>query len=133
MAEIADQINAVKGTLTGPLPTPPSLTDQVSPDHLKTRLNWGEPALTIVDVRDRPAYNQARITGAVTMPLATLPDAALAALERDRDIFLYGGSDEETAAGAHYLREAGFVRVAELQGGLALWQQAGGAIEGATV
>jgi rhodanese-related sulfurtransferase len=39
---------------------------------LKKRLDWGEPALTIIDVRDREAFNTSHITGAVSLPLSQL-------------------------------------------------------------
>jgi rhodanese-related sulfurtransferase len=35
---------------------------------LKLRLEWGHPALTIIDVRDRHTYNQGHISGAIPIP-----------------------------------------------------------------
>jgi rhodanese-related sulfurtransferase len=91
---------------------------------LKARLDWGEPALTIVDVRDRDAFNEARITGAISFPLAELVERATQTLEKIRDIYVYGDTDEMTASAASYLQDAGFQHVAKLQGGLAAWQAA---------
>jgi rhodanese-related sulfurtransferase len=39
---------------------------------LKERLDWGEPALTIIDVRDRDAFNISHICGAISLPLNEL-------------------------------------------------------------
>ena len=47
-----------------------------------------------------------------------------ASLERDRDIYVYSDTDEETANAAARLREAGFERVSEVTGGLGAWKAA---------
>ena len=74
MANLSDQIESAKSTLTGPLPTPPEMSGkQADPNELLSRLNWGEPGLTIVDVRDREAFNNERITGAVPIPMGQIP------------------------------------------------------------
>jgi rhodanese-related sulfurtransferase len=97
---------------------------------LKERLDWGEPALTIVDVRSRVAFNTSHITGAVSLPLNELVDQALANLEFIRDIYVYGATDEETAIAASSLKNAGYQNVAELAGGVAAWKAAGFPTEG---
>ena len=98
--------------------------------ELKSRLDWGQPALTIVDTRSRAAFNCNRICGAMPLPA----DDALAAraqgiLARDREIYIYGETDAETARTAAMLRAAGFASVSELIGGLAAWKAAGYPIE----
>lgn len=112
------------------LPTPPPLTAKSSPEQLKARLLWGEPALTIIDVRDRTAFNLERITGAVPMSQEDLVTQAKNNLEFDRDIYIYGEEEEQTATAASALRAAGYIKVAELQGGLPAWKAIGGPIEG---
>jgi rhodanese-related sulfurtransferase len=111
-------------------PVPQPLKPQSTVFDLKERLDWGEPALTIIDVRSREAFNANRITGAIAMPADEVVARVEASLERDRDIYVYGDSDEQTAAVAALLRAAGFQRVAELKGGLAAWKAAAGAVEG---
>lgn len=103
------------------LPHPSSLKSHSSVQHLKIRLDWGEPALTIVDIRDRPQFNSRHITGAVSMPMGRLIPQALASLELSRDLYVYGETDEESTVAAAQLREAGFQNVAVLRGGLAAW------------
>ncbi|MBE9137870.1 rhodanese-like domain-containing protein [Nodosilinea sp. LEGE 07088] len=109
---------------------PPAMKPQATVQDLKSRLDWGEPALTIIDVRDRAAFNELHIQGAVSMPLPMLVDAVSRNLEQERDIYVYGDSDEMTATATGQLRAAGFQKVAELAGGLAAWQAAKYPIEG---
>ncbi len=97
---------------------------------LKERLDWGEPALTIIDVRSRDAFNTSHITGAISFPLNELVERALFNLELERDIYIYGTTDEETATAAQLLEEAGYKNIAQLLGGLAAWKAAGFPFEG---
>jgi rhodanese-related sulfurtransferase len=96
---------------------------------LKARLDWGEPALTILDVRDRREFNISHIMGAVPMPLNESLDRVLDKLELGRDIYVYGPTDEETAAAAAQLRTAGYQNVFEIRGGLAAWKAVGYPVE----
>lgn len=105
---------------------------QSSPEELRTRLEFGRPDLTILDVRDRTSFNQEHISGAIPAPLSQLPGLVRSILESDRDIYLYGGSDQETTLAANKLRSAGFNRVSELLGGLRAWKSINGPTEGYT-
>jgi len=109
---------------------PGALQDKASVAALQERLNWGEPALTIIDVRERNMFNASHIMGAIAMPLDELVARARASLEIDRDIYVYGQTDEQTAKAASQLREAGYQHIAELMGGLAAWERAQYPIEG---
>ncbi|MGA7935891.1 MAG: rhodanese-like domain-containing protein [Kovacikia sp.] len=103
---------------------PEAIQDKSNVSALKNRLDWGEPALTIVDVRDRSAFNARHIMGAIAMPLNELVARARPSLELIRDIYVYGETDEQTAEAASRLRAAGYQHVAELVGGLAAWKRA---------
>jgi rhodanese-related sulfurtransferase len=103
---------------------PSALQDQSHVSDLKSRLDWGEPALTIVDVRTWVSFDQGRIQGAVSIPESDLVNYALANLEPIRDLYVYGETDEETNAAAAKLRTAGFEHVSALQGGLEAWKAA---------
>ena len=111
-------------------PIPAPLKAQSRVHDLKERLDWGEPALTIVDVRTRHAFNTSHISGAISFPMSELVDSALTSLELTRDIYVYNSIDEETAEAATQLRAAGYQNVSELRGGLAAWKAAGYPIEG---
>jgi len=110
--------------VSGLFPQPASFKEKSRVYDLKSRLDWGEPALTIIDVRDRASFNQAHIMGAISFPSEELVARTEASLERDRDIYIYSDTDEDTADAAALLREAGFERVAELTGGLGAWKAA---------
>lgn len=115
------------------IPIPRTLKAKSRIYDLKKRLDWGEPALTIIDVRDRPDYNMSHITGAMSMPMNELVNRILKSLELTRDIYIYGYTDEVTAEAAAKLRQAGYTNVAELEGGLAAWKAAGYPVEGINV
>ncbi|KAM3102736.1 rhodanese-like domain-containing protein [Phormidesmis sp. 146-12] len=125
-----DLIKDAKDALPNVTPTPPDLKKESSVHDLKSRLEWGEPALTILDVRSREAFNDSKIMGAMNFPLSELVDMAQKNLESKRDIYVYGNSAEETSQAAQMLREAGFKSVAEIKGGLAQWRAIGGPTEG---
>jgi len=130
MADFEDALTNAKGQMPDVTPTPPGFRPQSNAYELKSRLQWGEPGLTIVDVRDHDAFNQCRILGAITMPMDKLEEIASFALLPKRDIYVYGASDEETTSAASQLREMGFSRVAELKGGLKQWKEIAGPLEG---
>ena len=106
----------------GIIPTPPPFKAKSLVFELKARLDWGEPALTIIDARDRTEFNFRHILGAIPMPRPELVNRAQSSLETSRDIYIYGETDEETAQAAADLRNAGFENVSELRGGVAAWR-----------
>ncbi|SRR5579883_9682 len=112
------------------IPIPKPIEDKSSIASLKKRLDWGEPALTIVDVRDRNAFNATHIMGAVSIPMNELVARAIANFELIRDIYVYGETNEQTAEAALNLRKAGYKNVAELLDGLAAWKAIGYPTEG---
>jgi rhodanese-related sulfurtransferase len=115
--------------LFGIIPSPTPLESKSRVYDLKTRLDWGEPALTIIDIRDRPDFNFCRIMGAVNLPTSKLVDRALVNFELNRDLYIYSDADEDTVAAAAKLRQAGFHNVSELQGGLPAWKAMGYQVE----
>jgi rhodanese-related sulfurtransferase len=131
MADLQDAITNAKEALPNVTPTPPGLKAESAAYDLKARLEWGEPALTIVDVREREAYNAGRITGAIPMPMEQLADLAQSSLQPERDIYVYGESDEQALQAAEMLRSAGFKNVAQIIGGLPAWREVAGSTEGA--
>ena len=106
----------------GMIPTPPPFKAKSLVFELKSRLDWGEPSLTIIDARDRTEFNFRHILGAIPMPVSELVNRAKSSLENSRDIYIYGETDEETAIAASLLRNAGFQNVSELRGGVAAWR-----------
>jgi rhodanese-related sulfurtransferase len=109
---------------------PDAIAHNSEVEVLKNRLDWGEPALTIIDVRDQSAFNASHIMGAIAMPIAELVSRAQASLEFVRDIYVYGESEEQTIEAAEQLRNVGYQNIAELIGGLTAWEKAQYPIEG---
>ena len=76
MADLEDTIVSAKNKLPNVTPVPPGFKTEAAAFELKSRLQWGEPGLTILDVRNHDAFNQSRIQGAMSMPLDQLPQMA---------------------------------------------------------
>lgn len=114
----------------GVIPPQPPIDPQSNAHELKSRLEWGEPAFTILDVRDRMVYNDGHIMGAMAMPMNKLVEIASNTIAKSRDIYIHGETDEETSQAAQQLRNAGFEHVSELKGGLPAWKAIGGPTEG---
>jgi rhodanese-related sulfurtransferase len=129
MADLHDIVEGVQDALSKLTPTPVILQEESTAYDLKTRLEWGEPALSIIDIRDREAFNQGRITGAVSMPMEQL-EQMKSTLQPQHDIYIYSDTDDRAHAAAQMLRAAGFEAVTHIMGGLAAWHEIGGPTEG---
>ncbi len=105
------------------------LKSAASPSELKKRLDWGEPALTIIDIRSRKAFEESHITGAASIPDAVLVETLSTNLELKRDIYVYGSNDRQSLEAVLRLRAAGYQSVADLKGGLPAWKAIGGSVE----
>lgn len=117
--------HVLMNNLFGIIPTPQPMQPKSNVYDLKARLDWGEPALTILDVRDRLDFNVGHIQGAVSLPLPALVARALSSLELERDLYVYGESDDVSAEAAQHLRTAGYKNVSELRGGFPAWKAVG--------
>ncbi|MDY6782425.1 MAG: rhodanese-like domain-containing protein [Cyanobacteriota bacterium] len=127
----AKNILKAKDKLPEVTPTPePQQKPVSSASALKNRLDWGEPAFTIIDVRDREAFNEERIKGAITMSTEELEQKTMDSLDKERDIYIYGDSDEQAKQAADKFRGAGFSEVSQIQGGLNSWKAISGSTEG---
>ena len=116
-------------TVFGVFPKPDPLKPVSQVYDLKTRLDWGDPALTIIDVRDRASFNSNRITGAISMPTVELIERARQSIPPQRDIYIYGATDTEAANAVKLLHQAGYRNVAQLRGGVAAWKAVGFPVE----
>jgi rhodanese-related sulfurtransferase len=129
MADLHDIVEGVQNALGKLTPTPVILQEESTAYDLKKRLEWGEPALSIVDIRAHESFNQGRITGAISMPMEQLEEMK-STLQPQHDIYLYGDSDEQAHTAAQLLRSAGFEAVTHIMGGLNAWHEIGGPTEG---
>jgi rhodanese-related sulfurtransferase len=129
MADLRDIVENVQDALGNLTPTPVILQEESTAYDLKKRLEWGEPALSIIDIREHEAFNQGRITGAISMPMEQL-DEMKSTLQPQHDLYIYGESDDLAHEAAQMLRKAGFEAVTHIMGGLAAWHEIGGPTEG---
>lgn len=129
-SKVLDKVSQAQEKLGEATPVATNLDKVVTPEDVKSRLNWGEPALTILDTRDRSEYNQERITGAMLISSKDLADRVRQSLAREREIYIYGDSDEVTATAFNQFQDAGFTNVHAIEGGLSAWKAAGGPTEG---
>lgn len=130
MSEIHNAIAATQEIVEEISPAPPTFERLTPARDLKARLDWGEPALTIIDVRDRDRFNTRRIMGAIHHPVEQLVERALKTLEPTRDIYLYADTEDDAMNAANQLAVAGYEQVALLQGGLEGWLAVNGPVEG---
>jgi rhodanese-related sulfurtransferase len=128
MANLHSTRENLQAALSKFTPNSVMLKAKSTADELKSRLEWGDPALTIIDVRDPETFNRGHITGAVSVPFERLEDLARSALNRHRDIYIYGESDDLSLAAAQTLQGNGFTSVAQIIGGLAAWREVAGSI-----
>ena len=129
-SKVLDKVSQAQEKLGEATPVATNLDKIVSPEDVKSRLNWGEPALTILDTRDRSEYNQERITGAMLISSNELAERVRQSLSSEREIYIYGDSDEATATAFTQFQDAGFSNVHAIEGGLSAWKAAGGPTEG---
>lgn len=114
----------------GLFPKPAPLRPESRVYDLKARLDWGEPALTIIDIRSRETFNELRVMGAISMPAEeNLVTRACQVLDQDRDLYVYGDLDDEAGIAVSQLRAAGFKSVSVLRGGVGAWRGAGFPVE----
>ncbi len=94
------------------------------PDELKGRLDAGEQVV-LIDVREPEEWAQGTIPGAHTVPRGVLEGAVDAQVPRDATVVLYCAAGNRSALAGRSLKEMGFARVENLEGGFAGWQAAG--------
>jgi adenylyltransferase/sulfurtransferase len=91
----------------------------VTTAELRILLNGGFSGL-LIDVREAHEHAAANIPQARLIPLGLL-EAAIPELPRDRDLYLHCKSGMRSARAAKLLREHGFTRVWNVEGGIDAW------------
>src|SRR5881275_117507 len=91
----------------------------ISVRELKQKLDAREP-VQLVDVREPFEHEIASIDSARLIPLGELPDR-LGELDRDRLTIVHCHSGMRSAQAVRLLRDAGFAKVFNLEGGIAKW------------
>jgi adenylyltransferase/sulfurtransferase len=97
----------------------PSLPS-ISVQDLAARLAAGERPC-IIDVRQPEEEAEGTISGAILIPLATLPER-LGELPRDAEILVHCKSGGRSARAVAFLHEAGYDRAVNVTGGIIAWK-----------
>jgi len=104
----------------------------ISREDLKKKLDSGE-SLQLLDVRGKECcYDNGHIPGAISMPLNELEERAPKELDKSKPVVVYCGSFTCTLSprAAHLLEtHLGFKDVADYEGGIKDWAEAGYRVE----
>lgn len=85
-----------------------------------------EAGTVILDIRTPEEYSEARLDGAVNIDFYAAEFAdEIAALPRDASYVMYCRSGNRSSEAAKLMKELGFEDVAELDGGILSWADAG--------
>jgi len=82
----------------------------------------------LVDVRESDEWAEARIPGAIHLPLGEL-EARMHELPRDRTLILQCRSGNRSRGATEFLLQSGFGDVANLEGGILRWAREGLPVE----
>ncbi|MEM0129690.1 MAG: molybdopterin-synthase adenylyltransferase MoeB [Thermoplasmata archaeon] len=122
---------------TGPLPAPAALpcasggdplpgsadpVPTITVEELAEALRGPDPPF-LLDVREPDEWEICHLPGAHLIPAAELPDR-LAELAPARELVVYCRSGGRSAAATRLLKELGYVRVRNLEGGILSWARA---------
>jgi rhodanese-related sulfurtransferase len=102
------------------------MADRISPQDVRARQDAGADPV-VIDVRDPDQYAAGHVAGALSIPIAELPEK-LAELGRDHQIITYCNGGTRCERAATLLRENGFDAQA-LGGGYPGWKAAGLPVE----
>src|SRR5918999_4206734 len=98
--------------------------EEISPAEAASEIDAGGVAL--VDTREPHEYEEAHIEGGRLVPPGILRDEiASAAPDRSQRVLLYCRSGNRSAKAAAELAEMGYDDVANVEGGILAWQEAG--------
>lgn len=116
---------AIVWLVTGALAAEPPMKDgPVKIEQAQTLIGEG---VQLLDVRTEQEWNAGHLEKAVRVPVTEegFVEKAKAALDPTKPVLVYCRSGNRSEKAAKLLREAGFSKVHELQGGIVAWQAAG--------
>ena len=99
---------------------PGSGVPAISVNDLKRKLEADNGSVAIIDVREQFEYDIARIEYSRLVPLGELPDR-LAEIPSEKEVVVMCKSGLRSAQAVEYLRNAGFTRAVNLDGGIDAW------------
>ncbi len=94
-----------------------------------TRLRADSPEPLIVDVREMDEFVEARVPGAVLLPLSGFAET-FERLPRDRPLLVMCASGRRSMVAADHLLRHGYSDVTTVSGGIIAWRDAGLPVKG---
>jgi len=95
---------------------------QISTGELERLLDQAASGgIVFIDVREPDEYAEGHIEGVVNMPLSTLEDT-YSQLPKDKEIVIICRSGNRSMQAAQLLREKGYTRLVNVQGGMLDWK-----------
>jgi len=117
----ADKKQAETATASPEAAAPQSLEPQAFQTKLKET-----PDAVLLDVRTPEEIEQGKIAGATPMDFKSEDfEARLSALDKDKPYFVYCAVGGRSGKTANLMKEKGFTKVYNLQGGFEAWKEAG--------
>ena len=86
------------------------------------------PEVLVLDVREQFEYNEGHIPGVKLIPMNEV-SSRLSEIPRDKTVVVTCRTGNRSSQVANLLREKGYTRVINMDGGIVAWQQAGLKIE----
>jgi adenylyltransferase/sulfurtransferase len=113
-----EQFCGVRGQ-EAPAPTAVAGMAEMTVEDLKKRLDAGEKVF-ILDVRNPEEFQICRIPGSTLLPLPALPQR-FRELDPEREMVVHCKSGMRSAKAIQFLRQQGFRKLTNLQGGILAW------------
>ena len=104
-----------------PAPVAADPQAEITVEELKRRLDR-QDKLFILDVRNPEEYQICRIPGSTLLPLPELPQR-FRELDPEREMVVHCKSGMRSAKAIQFLRQQGFDKVKNLQGGILAWSE----------
>jgi phage shock protein E len=109
--------------------TAPALADEfatIEPQALDARLEAGDPALLVLDVRNAAEFDAGHLPGAINIPHDAVSEriAELGPAD-ERDVVVYCRSGRRAILALETLKGAGFSRLFHLEGDYLRWSEEG--------
>ena len=95
------------------------VASDIDPVEVKAKQDRGDK-FTLLDVREPHEFQICRIPGSILIPLGELPKR-YAELDKNGELVVHCKMGGRSAKAVQLLRERGFVRVRNLQGGILAW------------
>ena len=92
-----------------------------------------QPAIQVFDVRTAQEFNTGHLPNALQADYTNKTEFAdrVQYLDKQKPVYIYCLSGGRSSAAAQWMRENGFAKVVEMDGGIRSWKQAGKPLQGA--